>query len=644
MTQLSEQPDEAAPEPTTPLPEHLVLAGEFAAPERAQWRELLAGVLRKSGRDLEQAPEAVEDLLVTHLCDGVDIAPLYTADDVSAPVGVPGLAPFVRGSRPLGSNPDGWDVRARHADPDAAATAEAVLADLAGGVTSLWLVIGDGALGVDALPAVLAEVYLDLAPVALDAGPRDTKAAAEALFALVADRKVDAAAVSGTLGVDPLGWKAGLDADACVDAGLALAAELAARCLRDHPKLRAVTVDATAYQGAGADPAQELGCSLASGVAYLRALTEAGLSVADAFAQIEFRYAAPADQFTTIAKLRAARGLWARIARECGVTGSADGVPGVAAQRQHAVSAESAITRRDPWTNMLRGTLGCFGAGVGGADAVTVLPFDTAIGLPDAFSRRIARNTQSLLISESHVARVVDPAGGSWYVESLTSALAEQAWTVFTGIERSGGLAAALADGSLAETIGTAWAEREHRLATRVEPVTGVSEFPNLAEKLPARKPATRPVPAGVLPRVRPAAAFEALRARSDAHAERTGDRPAVFLATLGPPAANSARAGFATNLFQAGGLATPTGDGSPAELAEAFRASGTTIACLCSSDKVYAAEAEGAAAALTEAGATTVLLAGQAKDIPGIGGHVYAGCDAIEVLTSTLDELGVTA
>jgi methylmalonyl-CoA mutase len=632
MTQLSEQPDEAAPEPTTALPDHLVLAGEFPAPERDRWRELVAGVLRKSGRDLESAPDAVEELLVTHLCDGVDIAPLYTADDARPPVGVPGLAPYVRGARPLGANPDGWDVRARHADPDPAATAEAVLADLTGGVTSLWLVIGDGALAPEALSQVLAEVYLDLAPVALDAGPGHTKAAAEGLFALVADRKIDAAAVAGTLGVDPLGWLAGLDAGTDTDAGLALGADLAKACLRDHQKLRALTVDATTYQGAGADPTQELGISLAAGVAYLRALTGAGLSPAEAFGQIEFRYAAPADQFTTIAKLRAARGLWARIGRECGVTDQP--------QRQHAVSAESSITRRDPWTNMLRGTLGCFGAGAGGADAVTVLPFDTAIGLPDAFSRRIARNTQSLLISESHLGRVVDPGGGSWYVEALTAALAEQAWTVFTGIERSGGLAAALADGSLAERIGAGWAERERRLATRKEPVTGVSEFPNLAEKLPARKPVTRPEPAGLLPRHSPAAAFEALRARSDSQETR----PAVFLATLGPPAVHSARAGFATNLFQAGGLDTPTGGGSPAELAEAFRASGTAVACLCSSDKVYATDGEAAVTALREAGATTVLLAGQAKDVPGIDGYVYAGCDAIEVLTGTLEKLGVSA
>ena len=620
----------------------LTLAGEFPAATREQWRELVSGVLRKAGRLPEDYSGPVEDLITTTLAEGVKIAPLYTAEDAVARPGAPGLAPFVRGARPMGASPDGWDLRQRHTDPDVAATAEAVLADLENGVTSLWLVLGDGALPVDALPAVLEHVLLDLAPIALDAGPH-TEQAAEALFQLAAERGLSAEALAGTLGADPLGQLAAVDADTDVDAGLRLAADLATRCVASRPNLRAVTVDATTYHGAGADDAQELGCSLAAGVAYLRALTGAGLTVPEALRQLEFRYAATADQFATIAKLRAARGLWARVAKECGAAGPES------AQRQHAVSAETMITARDPWVNMLRGTLACFAAGVGGANAVTVLPFDAGLGLPDPFSRRIARNTQSLLISESHVARVVDPAGGSWYVERLTDALSRRAWEVFTGLERAGGLATALRDGSLADTLAATWAKRATRLATRREPVLGVSEFPNIAEKLPRRARDTRPAGRGVLPRVRRAAAFEALRDRADAHTERTGERPTVFLATLGSVASASARSGFAANLFQAGGLATPTGGGDLTELAEAFRAAGSPLACLCGTDQTYAEQAEAAAGALREAGASTVLLAGKPGTAAGtdnstIDGYVYAGCDAIEVLTGVLDQLGVQA
>jgi methylmalonyl-CoA mutase len=617
----------------------LTLAAEFPPATREQWRELVAGVLRKSGRLRDDATGPVEDLIATRLGEGITVAPLYTADDVSANAGAPGLAPFTRGASALGASPDGWDIRQRHADPDVAATAEAVLADLENGVSSLWLVLGEGALPTDALPTVLAKVYLDLAPIVLDAGAQ-SKAAAEALFALANEREVAADALRGSLGVDPIGWLAGRDVDTDLDAGFTLAGELAARCVAERPALRAVTVDATVFHNAGAEAAQELGYSLAAGVAYLRALTDAGLSVPEALGQLEFRYAATADQFASIAKLRAARSLWARVAKECGHDG------GGAAQYQHAVSSEQMITARDPWVNMLRGTLACFGAGVGGANAVTVLPFDAGLGLPDRFARRIARNTQSLLVSESHLARVVDPAGGSWYVEHLSAALAEQAWAVFTGVERAGGLPAALRDGSVPDAVAETWAARRRRLATRKEPITGVSEFPNVTEKLPTRTPSGTAGRHGLLPRVRLAGDFETLRDRADAHTAAAGTRPAVFLATLGTPAGYTARSGFAANLFQAGGMDTPTGGGTPREIAEAFRGSASTIACLCAADKTYAEHGAEVAAALREAGARQVLLAGKpgTLDAQSVDGYVYAGCDAIEVLTSTLEKLGVAA
>ncbi|MGG7614009.1 methylmalonyl-CoA mutase family protein, partial [Streptomyces sp. ZG43] len=266
--------------------------------------------------------------------------------------------------------------------------------------------------------------------------------------------------------------------------------------------VRALTVDALPFHEAGGSAAQELGASLATGIAYVRELTGAGLALAEAFGQIEFRYAAVADQFLTIAKLRAARRVWARVAEVCGV-------PEAGAQRQHAVTSPVMMTRRDPWVNMLRTTVAALGAGVGGADAVTVLPFDQELGVPDAFARRIARNTSTILIEESHLARVTDPAGGSYYVESLTDQVAEAAWAFFQEIERAGGQAKALRAGLVGERLAATWAERSAKLARRKEPVTGVSEFPNLAEKLPERTSAPVP-PAGGLPRVRRDEAFEA--------------------------------------------------------------------------------------------------------------------------------------
>jgi methylmalonyl-CoA mutase len=263
-----------------------------------------------------------------------------------------------------------------------------------------------------------------------------------------------------------------------------------------------------------------------------------------------------------------------------------------------------------------------------------VLPFDEALGLPDAFARRIARNTSTVLIEESHLSRVIDPAGGSWYVERLTDELAHAAWEFFQDIERAGGQQAALRSGAVGERLAATWAARSAKLATRREPITGVSEFPNLTEKPVDRAPAPEP-PAGGLPRVRRDEAFEALRARSDAHLAATGARPRVYLAALGPAAAHSARLAFADNLFRTGGI-EPVTDGT-------FEESGAQEVCLCSSDAVYEEQAEATARDLREAGARHVFLAGRPGPYTGVDTYAFAGCDAVALLSTTLDRMGVS-
>ncbi|GAA0410312.1 methylmalonyl-CoA mutase [Acrocarpospora corrugata] len=565
----------------------LDLAAEFPPGSRERWRELALGVLRKSGFEGDDPEAALSS--VTY--DGITVEPLY--DRLPA-------APRVLRAE------SSWDVRQRHAHPDPAVTREAIQADLENGVTSLWLDLTS--LDPAALPAVLDGVFLDLAPVVLDAGPR-TEEAARIFLAIAAGT----ALAGGNLGAGPL------------HPGLP---DLVRRCVAEQPAVLAVTVDALPYHDAGGGDAAELGCSIAAGVAALRTLTDAGISAGQAFAQLEFRYAASADQFLTIAKFRAARRLWSRVAEVCGVP--------EAVQRQHAVTSSAMMTARDPWVNMLRTTLACFGAGVGGADAVTVQPFDAALGLPDGFARRIARNTQALLVEEAGVARVIDPAGGSWYVENLTAALAERAWTWFQEIERAGGYAAAL-ETLIPGRLATARAARAREIARRKSPVTGVSEFPNLGERAVVREPGPGlPASPG---RVRYAAEYEALRDHADAQPER----PLVFLATIGPVAVHTARASFAANLFAAGGIATVTsGPGTDAAaLAEAFRDAGTPVACLCSSDRLYGEHAETVAAALRAAGAERIWLAGKG-DHPGVDGNIRAGGDALDVLRTTFADLGI--
>ncbi|QNP75456.1 methylmalonyl-CoA mutase small subunit [Streptomyces roseirectus] len=595
----------------TVLPDDgLELAGEFPDVPHEQWQRLVADVLRKTGKDVEG--DAAEDALSTALEDGLRTRPLYTARDTAPAPGLPGFAPYTRGSRAEGNTNGGWDVRQCHTVPDK----DAVLTDLENGVTSLWL----SGIPVADLAATLDGVYLDLAPVILDAGA-ETAPAARELLHLYDARGVAKNAVRGNLGADPLAHEARTGASADIPA-----ASLARLCAEEYPGLRALTVDALPYHEAGGSAAQELGTSLATAVAYLRDLTEAGLSAEQAAAQLEFRYAATADQFLTMAKLRAARRLWSRVTEVCGASGAGG-------QVQHAVTSSVMMTRRDPWVNMLRTTVAALAAGTAGADAVTVLPFDHALGLPDAFSRRIARNTSTVLIEESYLARVVDPAGGSWYVERLTDELAHAAWEFFQGIERDGGMATALRSGRLADDLAATWEARSKRLAHRREPVTGVSEFPHLTEKPVTRTPAPAPLSGG-LPRVRRDEAFEALRARSDAHLAETGSRPRVYLAALGPASAHSARLVFAAGLFEAGGIEVVS-EGS-------FQESGTTEACLCSSDAVYGEKAASTAEALRSEGAAHVSLAGRGE-YPGIDSYVFAGCDAVGVLSAALDRLGVS-
>ncbi|WP_055530350.1 methylmalonyl-CoA mutase family protein [Streptomyces graminilatus] len=601
----------------TVLPDDgLSLAAEFPSTTHEQWQRLVEGVLRKAGKEV--SPATAEDALSTALEDGLTTHPLYTARDEAPEPGLPGFPPFVRGARPEGNTVGGWDVRQRHAT----LVGDSVLADLENGVTSLWLEVGPDAIPVSSLARAVEGVYLDLAPVVLDAG-QEVEPAARELLRLYEERGVAKEAARGNLGGDPLGHEARTGEELA----FAPVAELARLCAERYPGLRALTVDALPYHEAGGSAAQELGASLATGVAYLRQLTEAGLSVEQACAQLEFRYAATADQFLTIAKLRAARRLWARVAE-------VSGAPAAGAQTQHAVTSPVMMSRRDPWVNMLRTTVATLAAGVGGADSVTVLPFDHALGLPDAFARRIARNTSTILVEESHLARVIDPAGGSWYVERLTDELAHAGWEFFQWIEGLGGQAAALRSGRLGEALATTWAARSAKLAKRREPVTGVSEFPNLAERLPDREPAPEP-PSGGLPRVRRDEAYEALRARSDAHLAATGSRPRVYLATIGPAAAHSARTTFVSNLFQAGGI-EPVTEGT-------FEESGTTEVCLCSSDALYEERAATVAAELRAAGASYVFLAGRPGQYTDVDAYVFTGCDAVAVLSATLDRMGAS-
>jgi len=617
----------------------LAAEAEDAARAYAQWQNAVAGVLAKSRRvePAELGPEP-QRLLETTTYDDVTVNPLYGVRDERPEAPLPGEFPYVRGTSATRDVNAGWLVSAQFGGSDAAAANERILAALENGVSALWLQVGAAGLPVDALPAVLDKVLLDLAPVSLDAGA-DTVAAAEALYALL-DARTDVAdrgAVRVGLGAAPLTSAFSGRADVTVADAIALATAAADRA----ETVRALTVDGTAFHNAGASDAEELGAAIAAGLEYLRELVAAGRTAANALGQIEFRLAATDDQFQTIAKFRAGRQVWARIAQVVGAV-DAGNAP------QHAVTSAAMMTQRDPWVNMLRTTLAAFGAGVGGADSVTVLPFDVALpagalDVSEAFSERIARNTQLLLLEESNLGRVLDPGAGSWYIEELTAQVAGKAWEFFQQIEAAGGYRAALDAGVISERIAATRARRESDIAHRRTSVTGVNEFPNLGET---------PLPADVAEAgafaARYAAPFEALRDRSDAYLAAHGARPKVLLAPLGPIAEHNIRSTFATNLLAAGGIeAVNPGTLALDTIAHTVAESGATVAVLCGTDKRYDADAGPAAAALRAAGISTVLLAGPEKAVGDVEGEarpdgfLTAKIDAIAALTDLLNTLG---
>lgn len=572
--------------------------------------------------------------LIATTRDGIEINPLYTRADEIAERSAPGQFPYVRGGDRSGLPDNGWHVSVRvEATGDASQVNTRVLDLLEQGASALWLTAEAAELA-----TVLKDVYLDLAPVTFESGT-DLVEVAETYLELLDQRRTagdgvtDRAAVIADLGAAPV-TAAYSGADTIeLDAAVRLAARVSER----EESIRTFVADGTVFHADGAGDAQELAYAVAAGLEYVRALMSAGMPADSALRQVSFRLAATDDQFASIAKFRAGRLMWARAAELLGAP-EAGGAP------QHAVTSSAMMSRRDPWVNMLRTTLAAFGAGVGGATSVTVLPFDASVpgGLQStsrSFADRIARNTQLLLLEESHLGHVVDPAGGSWYVESLTDALADAAWSVLQTVEAAGGLSAAIASGSVAESITRIRDARDADIANRTSPITGVSEFPNLDE--PALDPSRRGGED-----YRYGLAFENLRDRSDAHLEATGSRPTVLIAGLGPQAETTGRVTFITNLLAAGGIeARNPGASETGHYAEA--AEGAGIAVLCGADKRYATEGPEAVAALRTAGVSTVYVAGAEKRFPADAadrpdGFLGLGIDAVAALSSLLDQLGV--
>ena len=612
------------------------LAGAFPQATEAQWRALVERALK--GASFET--------LVSRTYDGLSIEPLY-AHAAGSPV------PALR------TNPGRWAILARVDVSDADVANRLALHDLDGGADGLHLVFA-GAIGAyggglagdddDAIAHTLANVRLDYGiPITLDHSPRAPHAGA-ALMRLIDRRHIEPSLTRVSMGFDPLGAQArhGFAAEPWSQASKSFARDVRAAADAGYGYATAVA-DARVVHAAGGTESQELAFALSSALSYLRALADAEVDLDRARRLIAFRFSADADELLGVAKFRAARRLWSRVEEACGV----NPMPALV----FAETAWRMMSRRDPWNNILRGTLAAFSAAVGGADAVSVLPFTQALGAPDEFARRLARDTQLVLQDEAHIDAVDDPTNGAGGFEALTDALCQRAWALFQEIEAEGGLAKALETGAFQARVAEAAALRAKNMARAKDKLIGANQFPDINEgalevfaPYDAAAESVEPPEGGLrsaaLAPHRLAEPFEQLREESDAYFADTGRRPKIFLANLGSVAAFTSRANFAKNFFEAGGVEAVFGPESKStiEIVNAYRESGAKLACICSSDRVYGDAAETAALALKGAGAK-LYLAGRPGELEerlrhaGVTEFIYAGCDMHGALRGALSE-----
>ncbi len=664
----------------------LILAEEFPAVSVEKWRTAALKALR--GGSLGD--------LDTQLYEGFPVAPIYTRGggaEAARLSGSLGAAPFIRGAHAPGEKKP-WTIVQFLDQPDVAEANRQLRDDIANGVGAFWVQFAGhipyggavlGARKLDTLEAVFAGVTLEDIEIFVSGG-FDTMAAAGLIASLIERRGIAPQKVNGSAGLDPLSHIASTGDIPAERARIMADAVDAATYLREKSYgLTPFLVSGRAWHQAGGSAREELGFALAAGVAYFRALTDAGWPLEDAARAIRFSLTADADIFLTIAKFRAMRALWARVTEASGIAAAP---PSLIAEMSFRM-----ITGRDPHVNVLRATAAAFGAAVGGADAVLLIPFNTRTDPPDAFSRRLARNTHLILREEAQLGRVADEAGGSWYVESLTHRLAAAAWDAFRGVEAAGGLLAALENGLIHRAITDVRMRRHANVARNHDKITGVSSYPDIHEQpvFPRQEDLAGDLAAldeeGEVPLIPPggkgkrfaaiveaalngatlkglergcgtlterfdftpstaertAEPFEELRAASDRATSRVRARPPIFLANLGTLSDYNARASWAKSFFAAGGIeALDEGGFTKLEtLLRTFQRSPAPVACICASAKMLA-DMPGVPAELKRAGAVAVYLAADPKlladlseaDKRSIDRIVYDGCDMLKTLT----------
>lgn len=648
----------------------------FAPADPVLWRQQVEAELKGASFDRT---------LVTSLLEGVQLQPVYSAHGPGAPSGLSHHFPLTRGWRTPAGASRPWLPSTRIARPKQGGehhTAQYALEGLiqealSHGIQSIWLTCPADALALS--PGLFSAGHQTTElQLRIDCGS-DTNAALALLQHFAPGSTSQPLAL--VVGLDPIATLA-QHPQAGASAHAGLHAESLARVIRAsqaHGNARVLSVSTELYHNAGAHAVQELAYALASTVSLIRSLLSSGLSVDGILQQVVWTFAIGRDVFLEVSKLRAARLLISKLLRSLGFNSGSGASNSASSGTEtasipvipiHAVTSRRTLTQWDPWVNMLRVTTQTFAAILGGAEVITATPFDEALGIPDTLGRRLARNTHTILREESHLDAVQDPAGGSYFVESLTEALARAAWTQFQHIEAQShptqsagdeaipattrGMIAALLNGTIRTEVEATATLRRNRFAKRQEPITGVSEFSNPGEPRLHRQPEETGDPGDFpFPLRRDAAGFEALRDRTQAHRDQGPDADRslqVYVSCLGTLPEHNARSTWIQNVFWAGGLgcilALDESDGDPGRLiaqhVAGFKASGARAVCLSGPDERYAAHAEALVSALKAAGAEPLLLAGRPGSLEtalraaGVTQFVFVGCD----IQHTLEQL----
>ena len=615
------------------------LFSEFPPVSTEEWMAKITEDLK--GADFEKK-------LVWRTNEGFKVQPFYREENLAGldTCTKPGEFPFKRGIKA----DNDWKVAQGICCKDIKAANAKALEVLGKGITKLNFIICDSLCEGKDLETLLEGICAECVCMDFVLCPTIACKQAEALVAYFTKKGYDLSKICGCICYDPINaiLKYGSDkAD-----GLSQAARLI-EILAPMKKFRCLTANAVSLSDSGAYCYQELGYALAWGNEYMRTLTEAGVPANKVARKIRFNFGVSSNYFMEIAKFRAARMLWAKIVEqykpECTCQDKpADGICRCSC-KMHAQAQTSKFNQTvfDPYVNLLRSQTEAMSAAIAGVDSILVTPFDFAYEMPDDFSERLARNQQLLLKEESHMDKVVDPAGGSYYIENLTQALAEQAWKLFLDIEENGGMMAQVKAGKVQEAINATGAARHEAIAKRKETLVGSNQFPNITEIAGERKPMAccckKDSEYPTLNGARLASDFEELRLATEA----SGKRPKVFMLTIGNLAMRQARAQFSGNFFGCAGyeIIDNLGFKTIEEGVQAAFSKNADIIVLCSSDDEYAELAPAAFKAVD--GKAIFVVAGAPECMEdlkaqGIENFIHVRCNVLETLKDFNGKLNI--